>query len=40
VSEETLNYFNYFTEIEEHFERARVTGLFLISLLALSLIES
>ena len=26
-----LNYFNYFTEIEEHFQRARGTSLFLLS---------
>ena len=26
-----MNYFNYFTEIEEHFQRARGTGLFLMS---------
>ena len=25
-----LNYFNYFTEIEEHFQRARGTSLFLL----------
>jgi hypothetical protein len=35
-----LNYFNYFTEIEEHFQRARGTGLFLISPLDWALIES
>jgi len=40
VSEETLNYFNYFTEIEEHFQRARGTGLFLLSPLDWALIES
>ena len=27
------NYFNYFTEIEEHFQKARGTGLFLLSTL-------
>jgi hypothetical protein len=36
----TLNYFNYFTEIEEHFQRARGTGLFLLSPLDWALIES
>jgi len=42
VSEENwaLNYFNYFTEIEEHFQRARGTGLFLLSPLDWALIES
>jgi len=40
VSEEPLNYFNYFTEIEEHFQRARGTGLFLLSPLDWALIES
>jgi hypothetical protein len=34
------NYFNYFTEIEEHFRRARGTGLFLISPLDWALIEN
>lgn len=34
-----LNYFNYFTEIEEHFQRARGTGLFLLSPLDWALIE-
>jgi hypothetical protein len=34
------NYFNYFTEIEEHFQSARGTGLFLISPLDWALIES
>lgn len=33
------NYFNYFTEIEEHFCRARGTGLFLLSPLDWALIE-
>ncbi|MCS7025741.1 MAG: hypothetical protein NZV14_13150 [Bryobacteraceae bacterium] len=33
------NYFNYFTEIEEHFQRARGTGLFLLSPLDWALIE-
>jgi hypothetical protein len=43
VSEERdwpLNYFNYFTEIEEHFQKARGTGLFLLSPLDWALIES
>jgi hypothetical protein len=42
VSEENwaLNYFNYFTEIEEHFQRARGTSLFLLSPLDWALIES
>lgn len=35
----TGNYFNYFTEIEEHFQRARGTGLFLLSPLDWALIE-
>jgi len=35
-----LNYFNYFTEIEEHFQRARGTGLFLLSPLDWALIEN
>jgi hypothetical protein len=34
------NYFNYFTEIEEHFQHARGTGLFLMSPLDWALIES
>ncbi|HVX67771.1 MAG TPA: hypothetical protein VHA11_14265 [Bryobacteraceae bacterium] len=34
-----FNYFNYFTEIEEHFQRARGTGLFLLSPLDWSLVE-
>src|SRR5438445_9390198 len=34
------NYFNYFTEIEEHFQRARGAGLFLLSPLDWALIES
>jgi hypothetical protein len=34
------NYFNYFTEIEEHFQKARGTGLFLMSPLDWALIES
>jgi hypothetical protein len=40
VSESGFNYFNYFTEIEEHFQRARGTGLFLLSPLDWALIES
>jgi hypothetical protein len=35
-----INYFNYFTEIEEHFQRARGTGLFLVSPLDWALIET
>jgi hypothetical protein len=34
------NYFNYFTEIEDHFQRARGTGLFLLSPLDWALIET
>jgi hypothetical protein len=34
------NYFNYFTEIEEHFQQARGTGLFLMSPLDWALIEN
>ena len=34
------NYFNYFTEIEEHFLRARGTSLFLLSPLDWALVES
>lgn len=34
------NYFNYYTEIEEHFQRARATGLFLLSPLDWALIAS
>jgi hypothetical protein len=34
------HYFNYFTEIEEHFQRARGTGLFLLSPLDWALIEA
>jgi hypothetical protein len=34
------NYFNYFTEVEEHFQRARGTSLFLMSPLDWALIES
>ncbi len=35
-----MNYFNYFTEIEEHFQRARGTSLFLLSPLDWALAES
>lgn len=34
------NYYNYFTEIEEHFQRARGTGLFLLSPVDWALIET
>ncbi len=34
------NYFNYFTEIEEHFRQARGTGLFLMSPVDWALIEN
>jgi hypothetical protein len=34
------NYFNYFTEIEEHFQKVRGTSLFLLSPLDWALIES
>jgi hypothetical protein len=34
------NYFNFFTEIEEHFQRARGTSLFLLSPLDWALVES
>jgi hypothetical protein len=42
VSDEdwTYNYFNYFTEIEDHFQRARGTSLFLLSPLDWALIET
>jgi hypothetical protein len=36
----TENYFNYFTEVEEHFQRARGTGLFLLSPIDWALIEA
>ena len=36
----SFNYFNYFTEIEHHFQRARGTGLFLLSPLDWALIET
>jgi len=35
-----FNYLNYFTEVEEHFQRARGTGLFLLSPLDWALVES
>ncbi len=35
----SLNYYSYFTEVEEHFQRARGTGLFLLSPLDWALIE-
>jgi hypothetical protein len=35
-----VNYFNYFTEIEVHFQRARGTALFLMSPLDWALVES
>lgn len=35
-----MNYFNYFTEIEEHFQRVRGTSLFLMSPLDWALIET
>lgn len=34
------NYFNYYTEVEEHFQRARGTGLFLLSPLDWALVET
>src|SRR5512136_194501 len=34
------NYFNYFTEVEEHFQKARGTALFLLSPLDWALIET
>jgi hypothetical protein len=34
------NYFNYFTEVEEHFQRARCSGLFLLSPLDWALLEN
>jgi hypothetical protein len=37
---EAWNYFNYFTEVEEHFQRARGTGLFLLSPLDWALLEN
>lgn len=35
-----LNYFSYFTEVEEHFQKARGTALFLMSPLDWALVES
>ena len=35
-----FNYFNYFTEVEEHFRQARGTGLFLLSPVDWALIEA
>ncbi len=35
-----MNFFNYFTEIEEHFQQARGTGLFLLSPLDWAMIET
>ena len=35
-----LNYFNYFTEVEEHFQQTRGTALFLMSPLDWALIET
>jgi len=40
VNESLSNYFNYFTEIEEHFQKARGTSLFLLSPLDWALIET
>lgn len=40
MQSEPFNYFNYYTEIEEHFQAARGTGLFLLSPLDWALIES
>lgn len=34
------NYFNYFTEVEEHFQRTRATSLFLMSPIDWALVES
>lgn len=39
MSEDFSNYFNYFTEVEEQFQRARGTSLFLLSPLDWALIE-
>jgi len=35
-----FNYFNYFTEVEEHFQKTRATGLFLMSPLDWALVET
>jgi len=40
MEREPFNYFNYFTEIEEHFQKARGTSLFLLSPLDWALIET
>ena len=40
MNDADFNYFNYFTEIEEHFQHARGTGLFLLSPLDWALIET
>jgi hypothetical protein len=40
MPEEPFNYFNYFTETEDHFRAARGTGLFLLSPLDWALIET
>jgi hypothetical protein len=40
LTDTSFNYFNYFTEIEEHFQRVRGTSLFLLSPLDWALIES
>jgi hypothetical protein len=40
LSDASFNYFNYFTEIEEHFQRVRGTSLFLLSPLDWALIEA
>jgi hypothetical protein len=40
LTDASFNYFNYFTEIEEHFQRVRGTSLFLLSPLDWALIES
>jgi hypothetical protein len=40
LSGSAFNYFNYFTEIEEHFQRVRGTSLFLLSPLDWALIET
>ncbi|MBI1898416.1 MAG: hypothetical protein HYZ57_05120 [Acidobacteria bacterium] len=37
---EGWNYFNYFTEVEDHFRRARGTGLFLMSSVDWALVET
>ena len=37
---EQWNYFNYFTEVEEHFQKARGTSLFMMSTLDWALVES